>query len=231
MNFYMKHDFLIVNADTDSIAFCKNDQSKISPEERKALILEINSVFDKNMIWADDGLYPSLICLKAKNYIMKDEKGKVKYKGSSLKSATLEPALKDFLKEIIDCMLNEKTNYVEVYNKYVKMIHNITDIKSWCSKRTISNKTLTNTRENEAKVRRCIEGSDYGEGDRIYVYFKEGKELGLSERFNNDHDKIALLKKLFKATKRFETVLDSSIFLDYSLKKKNQKELQELLNA
>lgn len=228
----MNHDFLIVNADTDSISFCKNDQTEFSVQEREYLLKEINDLMPDPLVWGDDGIYSRLIVLAAKNYIMRNEKGKITYKGSSLKSASLEPALKDFLKEIIDSMLNDRNDYVEIYNKHVKMIHNITDIKPWCSKRTISNKTMTNDRENEAKVMRALEGTEYTEGDRVYLFFLDNDELCLLEKFDGiNYNKRKLLEKLYKATDRFSTVLDPNMFLNYSLKKKNKKELEELLNG
>ncbi len=220
---------ILVACDTDGISVCKFDGSPFSIEERNFIRTKLNEQFHESVKWGDDGYYSKFIVLKTKNYIMMDENDKITYKGSSLKSASLEPALKEFLKEIINSLLHDKNDFQEIYYKYVKMIHNIKDIAPWCSKRTISDKTLNNDRENEAKVRRSIEGTEYVEGDRIYVYFKEGKELGLRENFKGDHDKKALLKKLYKATDRFTTVLDSNMFLDFSLKKKNQKELEDVL--
>lgn len=222
--------YTIISGDTDALNFCKLDQSPFTEEEQNQFISKLNDMFP-GFTWELDGYYPKQINLAAKNYIMRDVNGKITYKGSSLKSATLEPAIKDFLKEIIDCLLNDKKDYLTVYNKYVKMIHSIEDIKPWCSKRTISDKTINNERENEAKVMRALEGSEYREGDKVYVFFAEGGELCLAENFNGQHDKKALLKKLYKATDRFSSVLDENMFLDYSLKKKNQKELQELLNG
>lgn len=223
------HDFILINADTDSIMVCKKDNSVFTKEERVSLLKELNELSPKGLNWDDDGYYETTIILKAKNYILYDGK-KIKYKGSSLKSSTLELALKDFLHEIIDAILNDETNYVEIYNKYVKEINNIQDIKRWASKKTISEKTISSERANETKIMDAIEGSDYREGDRVYVYFKEDGTLNLIERFDGQYDKSVFYKKLYNTTLRFETIMNcKELFLNYSLKR-NKIKLEELLN-
>lgn len=224
----MNHQFQISNCDTDSISFCKSDGTPFSLEERKQLVKEINDLSPEFMKWADDGYYNKVIILKAKNYILFDGK-KITYKGSSLKDQKKETAIKEFLYEIIDSMIQEKFNYVEIYNKYVKEILNITDIKRWSSKRTISEKTYSSERTNETKLKDAIKGTEYKQGDRIWVYFDTNKNLKLVENYNNDHDISTLLKKLFTVSKIFVNILPKHTFTNYSLKnKKIQILLQEL---
>lgn len=243
-----KHNFLIVNTDTDSISFCKPDGSEITSIERKTLIEEINKISPEHMIWGDDGLYQRLICLAAKNYIMKDEKGKVKLKGSSLKDAKLEPMVKQMVREFIDSLLENRNNFLDIYLKYVKMVNNVTDIKLWASKKTLSATTFKSKRENEAKIIRAIKDTDYREGDKIYTFYLSSvkvklpadygdehfgprygfiKELCLVEKFDGIYDKDALYLKLFKNIQKFGVVMDISGFLNYTLKK-NKKALEEL---
>jgi len=63
--------------------------------------------------------------------------------------------------------------------------------------------------------------SDYVEGDKIFVYFKEDGTLSLVENYNNDHNRANLLAKLFKTSKTFETILPvSELFTNYGLKRK-----------
>ncbi len=223
----MSHSFTIVNADTDSISFCKPDHTSITAEERKALIKDINSISPEFMIWGDDGLYFNFIVLAAKNYIMKDEKGKVKLKGSSIRDAKIKPAIKAFNLEIIDSLLAGRQDFVDIYTKYVLLVENVTDIRPWCKKLTISKKTLTGTRENEAKPRRAIEGSDYREGDKIYVFYDTNQELVLIENYKGSYDKVKLYQDLYNATKKFASVIDRDQFLNFKLVK-NQNILREL---
>lgn len=226
----MNYNFILVNADTDSISFCKSDQTEFTEEEQESLIAEINSLLPEKIKFENDGIFKKVICLKAKNYILYDGK-KIKTKGSALKSSTLEPALKKFILEIVDSLLSDKDNQhlIDIYNKYIKIACSITDIRPWCSKKTITTKTLESERTNEDKIRKAIENTEYVEGDKIYVYFDEEENLKLVEHFDGKYNKDVFLKKLHNATSRFETILPvKELFLNYALKR-NKNALNELL--
>ena len=224
------HNFILGPVDTDSISFCKPDQSDFTKEERKLLLEEINARLPELINFADDGYYQSVIVFKTKNYVLKKKGEKPKYKGSALKATLKEPRLKDFIKEVIKEIGLERNNFAELYHKYVKEINSITDITPWCTKKTITSKVLNGTRTNETKVMDVIEDTDYREGDKIFVYYTKDGSLRLRESFNKDHDVNVLLKKLFKTAKIFETLLDMDNFLDYSIKR-NKKKLEEVLSA
>lgn len=220
------HDFILGPCDTDSISFCKPDQSPITKEEQEELINEINALMPEYIKYAHDGYFKRVIVLRTKNYILDDGK-KVKYKGSAVKATTKEPALKEFIQEIIKAILENRDNYTEIYNRYVTEIMNVQDMKRWSSRKTITEKTMNSERANETKIMDAIEDSSYVEGDRVYVYFKADGTLGLLENFQQDHDKVKLLKKLFDTSKVFENVLDvKNLFLNYSLKR-NLPKLEE----
>jgi len=218
-----QNGYTLVNCDTDSVSICRKDHSFIPEEERITILDRINALFPEKIKWEDDGYYLTFVVVKAKNYILWDGK-KLKYKGSAIKATQKEPALKEYIKKIIDVILNETDNdqlysrCQQVYNKYVTEIMNVLDIKRWVHKKTITDKVLKNTRTNEAKVRDAIEGTEYVEGDKIFLYFKEDGNLSLVERYNKDHDKAKLLEKLYKTTLTFETILPiKELFKNYSL--------------
>ena len=220
----MCHDFILGPVDTDSISFCKPDMSPFTEEERQALLDQINSFMPAGVQYADDGYFKTCIVVKAKNYVLWDGK-KIKYKGSALKATTKERGLQEYIKRTIDIMLeNTETEDIhrkckELYLEYVREIMNVQDITRWASKKTITDKILKNDRSNEAKVRDALDGSDYVEGDKIFVYFKEDGSLNLVENFNNDHDKKKLLGKLYKTSNTFETIIPKELFTNYSLVK------------
>src|ERR1700693_3978446 len=99
------HNFRIVGGDTDSIMFCKPDMSPFSKSEQNILLEQINSLLPEHINYADDGIFSRVIYVKAKNYVMVDEKGKRKVKGSAFKSSTLEPILKQMLGEFAEAMI------------------------------------------------------------------------------------------------------------------------------
>lgn len=225
-----QHDFKIVGGDTDSIMFCKQDMSPFSKEEQMNLLIEINSLLPELIKFENDGVYKKVVYLKAKNYIMIDENGKRKMKGSSLKSSTLEPALKEMLGKMIDMLLEDKhEEMVNIYLHYIRQVRDgIVDIKPWAKKLSLSPTTFESTRTNETKIVDAIKDSEYKSGDRIYVYSKPDGSLKLAEHFDGEYDKDVYYEKIFKTTKRFETILPvKEMFLNYSLKR-NQKLIDSL---
>jgi DNA polymerase elongation subunit (family B) len=228
----MKHvtenfQMIIANVDTDSILFGYKDGCNIEETEREFIRQSTNKLFPSTISWEHDGYYKKVIILKAKNYVLDDGK-KVKYKGSSLRSPTLEEALREFIHEIVNAILTDKTNYSEIYNKYVKEIDKVDNIKRWASRKTISDKTLSSERTNEVRIVDAIEGTEYVEGDRIWVYFKSDGSLSLVDTFNGEYNKKKLYEKLFKTGQRFSTVFPNSkeIFPNLALKK-NAKLLEK----
>jgi DNA polymerase elongation subunit (family B) len=226
MGWAKSKQFKLVNADTDSIAFCYQDESVIKENEQNQLVNEINDSLPDRIKYEPDGYYKTVVVVKAKNYILYDGK-KIKYKGSAIKATVKEPALKEFIKEIIDSMLERKENYVEIYTKYVKEIMSIQDIKRWANRKTITSKVLNPERTNEQNVKDAIRSTEYTEGDRAYFYYDENDQLTLVENFKGGYNKKRLLEKLYKTTLSFETIIPKGTFVNYSLKK-NQDLLKEI---
>jgi DNA polymerase elongation subunit (family B) len=251
------HNFILVNADTDSISICKQDASIFSEEEQQNLLKEINSLLPEKIKFENDGYYDCVIVLRAKNYVLYDQgkpNGKqITIKGSGLKATSKELGLKECITRFIHSLLGIiPDTLLDIYNGYVKEIHQTKDISRWTSKKTITKAVLKPTRPQEQKILNAIAGRTFSEGDKIRVYFKfDGiKEvpsktiskktglpgvtkkkmysLKLEEDWTRDHDKETLLKKLAKNIKVFEKVVDISQFPDYTLKK-NKNKLQELL--
>lgn len=227
-----QHTFKIVGGDTDSIMFCKEDESPFTENEQKELIAEINALLPEMIKYDSDGMFPRVIYLKTKNYIMVDMNGKRTIKGSSLKSATLEPVLKQMLSEFIDAILEDKKDtLIHIYNRYVNMVDNIVDITPWAKKMSLSPKTFESIRPNETRVVDAIQGTEYKSGDKIYVYRTDIGLLKLAEQFDGCYNKDAYYEKLYKTTLRFETVLPVKDFFKNFKLKKNKKTLTELLES
>lgn len=249
----MNNNFLLVNADTDSITICKNDLDKFTKDEINNLIFELNSLFSDNIKWEDDGYYDKFIVLKAKNYIT-FQNNKIKLKGSSLKDQKKEPALKEMLNKMIeDLVYNEGNSLVNIYHTYIKEANNVIDIKRWSQKKTITKAILncaTNkeARKNETDVWDAIKDKQVQEGDKVYVYpailnsiteikhFKNGKTkekitettgLKTYQDWNNDHSVKKLIKRVVDTVEILSNVVDSSLFVDYT-KKENNELLEKL---
>jgi len=191
--------------------------------ERNELLKSVNSLYPEKIRFEDDGYYHTVIVMKAKNYVLYDGKN-IKIKGSALKATGKEKALKEFIREIINTILNHKTNYTEIYHKYVKEANDIKDINRWASRKTISEKTKLSKRTNETKIMDAIEGTSYAEGDRVYVYFKDDESLGLVENFDGSYNKSKMIKKVFETSRTFSDILPvKDLFINYSLQKNINK--------
>jgi len=227
------HNFKIIGGDTDSIMFCKPDMTPFSKDEQENLLLEINGLLPGRIRFKNDGTFPKVIYLKAKNYIMVDEKGKRKIKGSSLKSSTLEPILKQMIGEIIELLLSDEHHkIISVYQKYRDMVENITDIVPWCSKKTLSPTTFNSKRKQETDIVDALQGTEYGSGDRVYVFVKSKviptgklyKRTGLpkmkrvsyltvKEHFDGEYYKEHYLERIDSMMERFEPILGKKFYL------------------
>lgn len=222
-------DFELAGCDTDSILFTKKDQSAFSEEEQELLLTELNTLFPPGISWEHDGIYKSVVYVKAKNYIMFDGE-EVKIKGSALKASTKEPALKEFIKAVIDSLLNDRDDFETLYKKYALEAVNVKDIKRWASRKTISERVMKSERTNESKVRDAIAGEEVSEGDRKYFFYLPDDSLELAENFKGEYNKERLLKKLHDTSKIFSTILPTKdLFPNYTLKK-NKALLEQLVS-
>ena len=100
------HNWKLVNLDTDSLSFAKEDGSEFTQEEYDMIYKEINDIMYS--AWEDDGQFESVAVLKAKNYILKDKNGKIKTKGSSLRDQKKEPALLEMLDKMIKVLVDNE---------------------------------------------------------------------------------------------------------------------------
>jgi DNA polymerase elongation subunit (family B) len=223
-----QHDFIIAPSDTDSISFCKVDMSPFTPEEIKTLLGEINEQSPDKVLWEDDGVYKTIIALKAKNYVLYSPEAKkpLKIKGSALKGSTRPEAIKELIKKFIETMAyieNREAMMEELqslYNKYVAEAMTVTEIKRWSARKTLSSTMVESDRKNETRVMDAIKGSNYREGDRFHVYKLPDESLKLSEHFDGVYDKSHLLKNLYNTVEIFSYVLPvKTLFPNYSLKK------------
>lgn len=249
-----QHNFQIVNADTDSISFCKKDRSPFTDKEQKKLLEEINSLMKPGIFWDHDGVFPFVGIVGAKNYIMFDGK-KTKIKGSALKATKKEPRLKKFINDIIKCIVDERTE--EIQNLYIEcakeiiQINKKSDISQWSFKATATKKVIEPTTPFNTKISEALLNHNIPivEGDKYYLFFKnisevkeveytkkDGKpgkkkvkvqNLELTTHYDGDIDKMVLLNKLFVTIKIFNRVLDITKYPNFKLKK-NLKALESL---
>lgn len=217
MDWAKSKQFQIVNADTDSISFCREDMKAIKKSDIKDLIADLNTLFPELIRWEDDGYYKDMLVVKAKNYVM-DDGEKKKIKGSALKASMKELALKEFINKSITMLLKgRKDTIINIYNEYVKEALNVKDIQRWAFKKTITDKVMNPERTNEKKVFDAIEDEEFFAGDKAFFVFKEDNNLVLIDHFNGDYSKEKLLTKLYATIKIFSNIIDLDMIPDYTL--------------
>jgi hypothetical protein len=225
------HNFELVGGDTDGLAFKKPDHAPFTLDERKALLVELNTLTDGLITWEDDGMFPVQLVVKTKNYVLIDEVGKRKVKGSALKATMKEKALKRFLQEVIAFLLTDKQDQImDLYLKYAAEIIRIKDISDWCSKHTITKAVLSGKKTTQIRIREALKGRPVQEGDKIYQFVKSDSVRCMLEDFDGTYCVDTLLRKLYLTLKVFKTILDIDSFPNLTLKK-NKKILEGLKNA
>lgn len=214
------HNFLLVGGDTDGLAFKKPDEKPFTNDERKALLDELNGLMDGLIHWEDDGVFKRQLVIKTKNYVLIDENGKQKTKGSALKATTKEKALKQFVQDIIQLLLTDRQDriYIE-YMKRAREILALTDITEWCSKHTITKAVLSGKGTAQVRIREALKDRPVQEGDKVYMFFKTDSERCLLEDFDGKYDSDILLGKLYDTLCIFETVIDVKLIPNLTLKR------------
>ena len=82
-------DAQIIEVDTDGIYFVPPENVKSSEDEEK-LIAGLGEILPKGIGLELDGRYPAMFSYKVKNYALLDEQGRLRIKGSGLRSRGLE---------------------------------------------------------------------------------------------------------------------------------------------
>jgi hypothetical protein len=214
----MQHDFILVGGDTDGLAFKRSDEKPFTLEEQTALLAELNSLTDGLIHWENDGMVRRQIVVKAKNYLIQDMDGKVKTKGSALKATTKEKALQLFIAEVLELLLKDRKDHIfSLYFKYANAVLDLKDITEWSMKKTVTKAVLTSDRTNETRVLDALEGSDFTEGDKCYMFYKTPTELCLRENFDGTYCVDTLLGKLYDTMSVFDTIIDMDLFPNFTL--------------
>lgn len=221
------NNFKLVNADTDSISFCKKDGSVFSEKEQADLLFKLNQTCPEGINWDHDGIYDAVIVVKAKNYLLK-QGNELTYKGSALKATMKEKALAQFLKDVLERLLeNDLEGANKLYLDAAESIKYLQDISEWCSKKTVTDAVLNPKRTTEQRILDAIGDKPVQEGDKIRVFFKSPTEVCLEEKFDGTYDADRMYEKLFKTVKVLEPVLDIEAYPNFKLKR-NKKLLEEI---
>jgi DNA polymerase I len=193
----------IVNADTDSISFVPQDGITMGD-----CLAQVNALSPPKIVWEDDGIYETVIVVKAKNYLLK-QGDKVTIKGSALKATMKETALRDFLAEGLALLCDKNfAGLEELYMDYVDRIKYLKDITPWAFKKTVTESVLNRTTPQQVKVFDAIKHVNYQEGDKFRMFYKTDDELCLVDAFDGTFEARRLYQKLFDTVSIFAPILE-----------------------
>ena len=215
-----------VEVDTDGIYF-KPPGGCITEGDELELVGRISHGLPEGIDVELDGRYRAMFAYKTKNYALQDYAGRIIIKGSGLRSRGLEPYLREFIREVIECLLAGKGEMVaQLFDRYVTRLRSRTLDVAWVAR----NETLNESPDSYlAKVRSgkrnrsaafeiaLVSGRPFRAGDRVSYYVSgSGRDTTAYEQcrpvavFDPAHPDINVpyyIQKLRHVQKRFEPFL------------------------
>jgi DNA polymerase I len=116
----------VVEVDTDGIFFVPPPDITSETDEQR-FVKTITQRLPEGINLAINGRYKSMLSYKMKNYALLSYDNKIKLKGSSLTSRSIEKFARSFIQQCIGCLLHGEI--IELHALYVRFHHNITEHK------------------------------------------------------------------------------------------------------
>lgn len=210
-----QNQLTLINADTDSISFCRKDEERISYVQQEEILNEFRKIFPQEIKWEIEEEYKKIMSLKSKNYVFVNNKDEIVKKGAILRSRNKENELQKIIDSIINTIFYSKDNnelnnkLLILYKEKVANIKNIKDISNWCKKKVITEKTLNAKGERFLKL---INDNKLEQGDEIFYFNKNDNHLELLENFDGEYSEKKLLEKLNQTFLIFDEIVDFTVF-------------------
>ena len=215
-----------VEIDTDGIYF-QPPASYASEDDEQALIRRISQTLPAGIEVELDGRYRSMFSYKTKNYALLGYDGRIVIKGSGLRSRGMERYLRDFMKELIERLLTDRSDKIEaLYAEYIVRIRSRGVDVAWVARTetlnespdSYSEKLRLGKRNHSAAFEIALAaGRTYRAGDQVSYYISgSGKDAVAYENcrpvsaFDPAHPDINsryYIEKLRHLKKKFEDFL------------------------
>jgi hypothetical protein len=141
---------------------------------------------------------------------------------------------------VINILLNHGIDYprlISLYEQTIISVHNITEIRPFTTKKSISKKILYPERTTEAKIFEAVKHLTPREGDKFYLFYTHGidpyaKDCDLCEekRWSKGMENpVKLMQRVYDTMVIFSNLIDIKQFTKYHLKTK-KKDLDLLLS-
>jgi DNA polymerase, archaea type len=124
----------IVEVDTDGIYFVPPESVKTTADEEQ-FGANLAAILPQGIELELDGRYPAMFSYKIKNYALLDEQGRLRIKGSGLRSRGLEPFQREWLEEMLSLLLkDDRAKIPKLYERYLDDIDQHRKEISWLAK-------------------------------------------------------------------------------------------------
>jgi len=129
-----ENDAKTIEVDTDGIYFVPPDSVKTEADEER-LIANLAAILPKGIELELDGRYPAMFSYKMKNYALLDDQGRLRIKGSALRSRGLELLQREWLEEMLLLLLkDEREKIPQLLERYLDDIDQHRKEVSWLAK-------------------------------------------------------------------------------------------------
>ncbi|MDD2582981.1 MAG: DNA polymerase domain-containing protein [Desulfuromonadaceae bacterium] len=215
-----------VEVDTDGIYFRPPDGCATEGAELE-LVGRISQGLPEGIDVELDGRYRSMFAYKTKNYALQDYTGRIIIKGSALRSRSLEPYLREFMRDVVESLLAGRGEMAgRLFDQYVARLRSHTLDATWVARSETLNESPESYKEkirsgkrNRSAAFEIARASDrpFRAGDRVSYYVSgSGRDATAYEQcrpvdaFDPAHPNINVLyyiQKLRHVQKRFEPFL------------------------
>jgi DNA polymerase elongation subunit (family B) len=169
----------IVEVDTDGIYFVPPESVKTAVDEEQ-FGANLAAILPQGIELELDGSYPAMFSYKMKNYALLDEQGRLRIKGSGLRSRGLELFQREWLEEMLLLLLkDDRAKIPKLYERYLDDIDQHRKEISWLAKtETLQDSLETYQAKLKAKKRNAAAPYElalkaerrYQPGDQISYY-------------------------------------------------------------
>lgn len=215
-----------VEVDTDGIYFRPPDGCETEGAELE-LVERISQGLPEGIDVELDGRYRSMFAYKTKNYALQDYAGRIIIKGSALRSRSLEPYLREFMRDVVESLLAGRGEIAgRFFDQYVARLRSHTPDAAWVARSETLNESPESYKEKVRSGKRnrsaafeiaLASGRPFRAGDRVSYYVSgSGRDATAYEQcrpvtsFDPNHPDINVLyyiQKLRHVQKRFELFL------------------------
>ena len=225
------HNGKVIEVDTDGIFFVPPD-NVVGEHAEREFVQRLSSLLPEGINLAFDGRYKKILSYKKKNYALLGYEEKIKIKGSSLISRSIERYGRNYIQQCIECLLHNRIKELhELFIEVEKAIREHTlDIKDFAKTETLKDSldhyqrdVAAEKRNHSASYELALHSSrNYKAGDKISYYitgkgadivgFKNAKEVHEWDANFPDENTQHYLKRLEEFSEKFSVLFQEREF-------------------